>query len=72
MALVFGDGLITCGFDRLFVVNWLKDWRFVVGGGLDRLLVVLESRLVVVLDGRLVVALLRLALFSSSLSNPLQ
>ena len=72
MALAFGDGLITCGFGRLVVVSWLKDWRLVVGGGLDRLVVFLEGRLVVVLDGRLVVALLRLALFSSSLSNPLQ
>ena len=72
MGLAFGDGLITCAFGRLAVVNWLKDWRLVVDGGLDRLDVVLEGRLEVVLDGGLVVALLRLAFFSSSLSNPLQ
>ena len=45
MALAFGDGLITCGFGRLVVVNWLNDWRLVVGGGLDRLVVVLRGRI---------------------------
>ena len=66
IALSDGDGLITCGLGRLVVVNWLNDWRLVVGCGLEGRLVV------VVLDGRLVVGRLRLALLSSSLSYPLQ